>query len=302
MAFNKAGLADYVEQNRDQILSAIVLGGKTISRMTKQTGIKTRAMINFLDLDPVFQDGSDCGFTPQGDVVLTQREIITGAIKVNKDLCERTLLRSYAEYEVRVAADDEKLPFEAEIVSLLTDKINAGMEKAVWQGDTDSGNVNLARFDGLLKIAGAEDSVVKVSATASEGAYGAIKKMYMALPEELLEQGASIFVSPEVYREYIQGLVDKNNFHYSAPQNSNPDEYYFPGTNVKVVKTLGLAGTKKMVATYDANMYYGCDLEDAKETVKIWFSDDKDKFNIKVLWNAGVQFAFPNHVVLGTIA
>lgn len=302
MAFNKAGLADYVEQNKDQILSAIVLGGKTISRMTKQTGIKTRAMINFLDLDPVFQDGSDCGFTPQGDVVLTQREIITGAIKVNKDLCERTLLSSYAEYEVRVAADDEKLPFEAEIVSLLTDKINAGMEKAVWQGDTDSDNENLARFDGLLKIAGAETSVVKVSATASEGAYGAIKKMYMALPEELLEQDASIFVSPEVYREYIQGLVDKNNFHYSAPQNSNPDEYYFPGTNVKVVKTLGLAGTKKMVATYDANMYYGCDLEDAKETVKIWFSDDKDKFNIKVLWNAGVQFAFPNHVVLGTIA
>lgn len=302
MAFNKAGLAEYVEQNKDQILSAIVLGGKTISRMTKQTGIKTRAMINYLDLDPVFQDGSDCGFTPQGDVVLTQREIITGAIKVNKDLCERTLLGSYAEYEVRVAADDEKLPFEAEIVSLLTDKINAGMEKAVWQGDTDSDNDKLARFDGLLKIAGAEASVVKVSATASDGAYGAIKKMYMALPEELLEQGASIFVSPEVYREYIQGLVDKNNFHYSAPQNANPDEYYFPGTNVKVVKTLGLAGTKKMVATYDANMYYGCDLEDAKETVKIWFSDDKDKFSIKVLWNAGVQFAFPNHVVLGTIA
>ena len=302
MAFDKSGLTAYVEQNKDQILSSIVLGGKTISRMTKQVGIKTRAMINYLDLDPVFQDGSDCGFTPQGDVVLTQREIITGAIKVNKDLCERTLLGSYAEYEVRVAADDEKLPFEAEIVSLLTDKINAGMEKAVWQGDTDSDNENLARFDGLLKIAGEETSVVKVSATSSDGAYGAIKKMYMALPEELLEQGASIFVSPEVYREYIQGLVDKNNFHYSAPQNANPDEYYFPGTNVKVVKTLGLAGTKKMVATYDANMYYGCDLEGAKETVKIWFSDDKDKFNIKVLWNAGVQFAFPNHVVLGTIA
>lgn len=302
MAFNKAGLADYVEQNKDQILSAIVLGGKTIGRMTKQTGVKTSEKINYLGLEPVFQDGSNCGFTPQGDVVLTQREIATGAIKVNMELCDRTLLGKYAEYLVRVAADDEKLPFEAEIVSLLTDKINEAMEKAVWQGDTASENDNLKHFDGLLKIAGAEASVVDVSATASEGAYGAIKKMYMALPEELLEAGASIFVSPEAYREFIQGLVDKNNYHYSAPQNSNPDEYFFPGTNVKVVKTLGLAGTKKMVATYDANLYYGCDLENAKEIVKVWFSDDDDKFKIKVLWNAGVQFAFPNHVVLGTIA
>ncbi|MBQ5903090.1 MAG: hypothetical protein IIW89_01955, partial [Alistipes sp.] len=63
MAFNKAGLADYVEQNRDQILSAIVLGGKTIGRMTKQTGVKTSEKINYLGLEPVFQDGSNCGFT-----------------------------------------------------------------------------------------------------------------------------------------------------------------------------------------------------------------------------------------------
>ena len=301
MAFNKAGLADYVEQNKEQILSAIVLGGKTIGRMTKQTGVKTSEKINYLGLDPIFQDGSDCGFTPQGDVVLTQREIATGAIKVNMELCDRTLLGKYAEYLVRVAADDEKLPFEAEIVDLLTDKINEAMEKAVWQGNTASEDENLKHFDGLLKIASAEESVVDVSATASEGAYAAIKEMYMSLPEELLEAGASIFVSPEVYRDFIQELVDKNNFHYSAPQNSNPDEYYFPGTNVKVVKTLGLAGTKQMVATYDANLYYGCDLENAKEIVKVWFSDDDDKFKIKVLWNAGVQFAFPNHVVLGTI-
>ena len=303
MAFNKAGLADYVKENQDQILSAIVLGGKTIGRMTKQTGIKTKEKINYLGLDPIFQDGSNCGFTPQGDVVLTQREIATGVIKVNMELCDRTLLGKYAEYLVRVAADNENaLPFEAEIVDLLTKKINEAMEKAVWQGDKDSGEANLKHFDGLLKIAGEEASVIDVEVTAGEGAYSAIKKMYLALPEELLEAGAAIHVSPELYRAFLQEMVEKNYYHYSGAQDAQPEEFVFPGSNVKVVNTLGLAGTKKMFATYDANLYYGCDLENAMEIVKGWFSDDDDKFKIKVLWNAGVQVAFPNHVVLGTIA
>ena len=303
MGFNKEGLADYVKENQDQILSAIVLGGKTIGRMTKQTGIKTKEKINYLGLDPIFQDGSNCGFTPQGDVVLTQREIATGVIKVNMELCDRTLLGKYAEYLVRVAADNENaLPFEAEIVDLLTKKINEAMEKAVWQGDTDSGNANLKHFDGLLKIAGEEASVIDVEVTAGEGAYSAIKKMYLALPEELLEAGAAIHVSPELYREFLQEMVEKNYYHYSGAQDVQPEEFVFPGSNVKVVNTLGLSGTKKMLATYDENLYYGCDLENAMEIVKVWFSDDDDKFKIKVLWNAGVQVAFPNHVVLGAIA
>lgn len=303
MAFDKATLPDYVDQNQDKIISAIVLGGKTIGRMTKQTGIKTRAKINYLDLDPVFQDGSDCGFTPQGDVVLTQREIVTGAIKINKELCDRELLGTFAEHHVRVAADNEdSLPFEEEILDRLTKKINKAMEKAVWQGDTDSAEANLKHFDGLLKIAGEEASVIDVEVTAGEGAYSAIKKMYLALPEELLQTGAVINVSPELYRAFIQEMVEKNYYHYSGPADAQPDEFFFPGSNVKVVNTLGLSGTKKMLATYDENLYYGCDLENAMEVVKVWFSNDDDKFKIKVLWNAGVQFAFPNHVVLGTIA
>lgn len=302
MGYNKNGLADYVEQNVDAILNEIVLGGKTIARMTKQTGIKTKEKINYLSLDPIFQDGSECGFTAQGDAVLTQREIATGAIKVNMEFCDRTLLGKYAEYLVRIAAGAEEMPFEKEIVDALVAKINLAMEKAVWQGDTASEDANLKHFDGLLKIAGAEASVVDVAIGASDGAYAAIKKVKNAMPEELLEQGASIFVSPEMFRDFMDDMVEKNYYHYAGASNASPEEFVFPGSNCKVVKAVGLAGTKKIVATFDGNMYYGCDLENAKETVKVWFSDDDDKFKVKALWNSGVQFAFPNLVVLGTIA
>ena len=304
MAYDKSGLAAYVEQNRDKVIYQLVLGGTTIGKMVKQTGIKTSAKINHIGLDPIFQDGSECGFTPQGDVRLTQRQIDTGAIKVNMELCERDLLGTYAEYLVRVAATGETMPFEEEIINLLGKKVEAKMEKAVWQGDTASSDETLARFDGLLKIANAESGVVKVSASAAS-AYEAIEAVYDKLPEELLDPEAktAIFVSPDIFRKFTKELMEKNLYHHpSVADGSNVAEIFFPGSDVKVVKANGLAGTKKILATYEGNLYYGCDLENAAEEVKVWFSNDDDKFKIKALWNAGVQIAFPDMVVLATIA
>ena len=44
------------------------------------------------------------------------------------------------------------------------------------------------------------------------------------------------------------------------------------------------------------------DMEGDAEDIKLWFSNDDDIFKLKVLWNSGVQIAFPDQVVLGTIA
>ena len=79
-----SSLPDYVQERRDEVIRIVVLGGTTIRHMVPQTGIKTSAKINYIEIDPVFQDGGACGFTPQeGGAELTQREIKTGQIKVN---------------------------------------------------------------------------------------------------------------------------------------------------------------------------------------------------------------------------
>ena len=125
----------------------------------------------------------------------------------------------------------------------------------------------------------------------------------MAIPEEIIERSdVYIFVSPELFRQFTQEMVEKNYYHYSGPQNETPREFIFPGTNVRVTSALGLAGKQNILATYLENMFYGCDVESDKEEIKLWFSDDDDVFKLKVKWNAGTQFAFPDRVVLGTIA
>lgn len=296
-------LPEYVEQNKLPLVNMVVFGGRTIGMMAKQTGIKTKAAINYLDTDPTFQDGSSCGFTAQGTATLTQREIVTGLIKVNMDFCPSTLLGKYAEYLVRIGARSEELPFEQYLIENIISHINNKMEMAVWQGDTSSGDDNLKRFDGLIKIATDEADVVDVAITAQTTAYDAIKQVYMAIPESIIERNdVYIFVSPELFREFTQEMVEKNYYHYSGPQNEAPREFMFPGTNVRVASTLGLTGTKSIFATYLENMYYGCDVEGDKEEIKVWFSDDDDVFKMKVRWNAGTQVAFPDRVVLGTIA
>lgn len=295
-------LPEYVEQNKLPLINMIVFGGRTIGMMTKQTGIKTKAAINYLDTDPVFQEGQGCGFTAQGTATLTQREIETGLIKVNMDFCPDTLLGKWAEYLVRIGANSEELPFEQYLIENIISHINAKMEKAVWQGDTSSGDNDLKHFDGLIKIATNESDVIDVSVASGASAYDAIKQVYMAIPEELLDKQVYIFVAPAIFRAFTQEMVAKNYYHYAGPQNESPQEFIFPGTNVRVTSAAGLTGTRYLFASTLDNLFYGCDVEGDKEEVKLWFSDDDDVFKLKVRWNAGTQVAFPDRVVLGTMA
>ena len=292
-------LPDYVQTNRDMIIKGLVLGGDTIRRMVKQTGVKKDAFINLLDLDPTFQDGAGCGFTADGDATISQREIETGLVKINMEICDETLRGKYAEYAINTAAtkDGQAMPFEEYFVEELLRAIAEKMELAVWRWDSSQSG---EYFDGLLTILAADADVLTESISAGATAYEGIKQVMFAIPGYAKKKGAKIFVAPEIYDLFIQELVDKNLYHFNPADQEG--EYLFPGTKVTVVSTDGLANSLNIVATFDRNMYYGCDLESDKEEVKIWWSDDDDVWKVKVKWNAGVQVAFPDQVVLGTFA
>ena len=303
--FVVSSLPAYVQDNKDLIIKNFALvGTASRQRFGIQTGIKTSAYLNYLELNPTLQDGKGCGFTASGSATLTQRTITTAVIKVNMDVCPDSLLGKYAEYLVRIGANSNELPFEQYIIDGVTTEINKKIEKLIWQGDTSkSTDTDLKWLNGILKQLASDSDKVAVSIAANTAIYDAIKAVYMAIPEETLERGAEIYVSPANYRDFLMAMVEKNYFHYSGPQDSAPEEFVFPGTDVKVVKTPGLAGVNdRIVASFPENFVYGCDAEGDLEDVKIWFSDDDDLFKLKVKWNSGIAYRFPNQVTLGTIA
>lgn len=307
-----SSLPAYIQENRDMILRNFALvGTATRSRIGIQTGVKGKANLNYINIEPTLQDGSDCGFNASGAITLTQRTIETALIKAQDDICPKKLIGKYAEYLVRIAATENDLPFEQYIVDGLVRELNKKIEVLIWQGDkTKTTDANLKWINGFLKQFSTEGSYLAANMTGASAlahgtsAYNAILAVYMAMPEETLDRGGMIFVSPALYRSFLQDMVAKNYFHYSGPQDSAPEEFVFPGSDVKVVKTPGLAGTTlpTLVGTFADNLVYGCDMENDEEVIDIWWSQDDRVFKYDVEWNSGVAYHFPNQVVLAEIA
>lgn len=302
MAYNLSELTAYVQENRDVIIRNAVLGNGGIrNRMSIQTGIKTKEKLHPFEVNPIFQDGRGCGFSAQGEAKISERELETGIVKVNMEFCPDDLLGKYAEYLVKISATADELPFEQYIIDGVVTAINEGIEKMMFLGDKASEDHVLKHIDGLVKILKAEEDVTDVAIVAGQTAYQGILSVYMAMPEEVINKGAEILVSPAIFRAFMQDMVKANLFHYN-PNEGTVDSFILPGTDVVVRKEVGLTGSLNVIGTYPKNLYYGTDLENATEDVKVWFSDDDDNYKLKVKWNSGVQVAFPQDVVLGEFA
>ena len=304
MAYTVNALPDYVEQNRLPLLAASVLKGKTVEVINRQSGIKGKAALNIVDITAPFQAGNTCGFNASGNDTFSQRVIETVMVKVEKEWCWKNLIGKWAEYLVRVNGDQSSLPFEQYVMDGLVAEINKKIEKLIWQGDkTLTTDPNLKWIDGLLTQFAADTDVVKEAIAAGTSAYDAILAVYMALPEEVLDRNAVIFVSPATYREFVQDLVNKNFYHCSGPQDVAPEEFIFPGTDVRVVKAPGLAGTAKpkLVGTWADNLVYGTDMENDNEDIYIEYERKSQVFHLTAAWASGIAYYFPQFIVEGTI-
>lgn len=301
MAFNVENLGTYVKENQELLIKNFALVGRgTRGRIGVQTGIKSSAHLNYLNVGVTLQNGRGCGFNAAGDDTLTQRTISVAIIKVNKSWCPDDLRGKYAEYLVKTAAGEQELPFEEYIFQGVTNEINKKIEKLLWQGDTSlTSDTDLKWIDGYLKQMGADNAVVKET-ISSTSAYEGLLQVYMAMTEETLDLGGVIFVSPAIYRAFLQEMVRLNYFHYAGPQAAAPEEFILPGTDVKVIKTPGLAGSLKVVGTFAENLVYGTDMENDAEVFDFWFSQDDRNYKLEVKWASGAAYLFPEQIVLGT--
>lgn len=302
--FVVTGLTDYVNNNKDLIIGSFgLLGDGTRKYVTTLTGIKYKERLNYLEIEPELQDAENCGFTPQeGGLTLTEKDIVVVPIKVDIDICPRTLRKKFANYLVRMNAIEEgqRLPFEAEVINGVVDQINAKIETLIWQGNSHlESNPDL--LDGWLYQLANDTDVIDVD-TMPAGAYDGILAVYMALPGEVIKRGANIFVAPEIFRVFMQDMVSKNYFHYSGAVNEAPTEFILPGTNAVVVSAEGLANSLSIVGTWGKNLVYGTDMENDEEDIDLWYSKDDRIFKLEALWVSGVSYYFGNMIVLGTFS
>ena len=294
------GLPIYVEERRLPLYHKAVLSAKSAKLFTLQSDIKTSAVVNLFDTTVAFGDGNTCGWDDAGSVKMSQRVLTTGQIKINMAFCEKEFLKYWTQYEVRVQAGQKTLPFEEYFINSIVENVAAEVEKTIWQGDTAlTGDTNLKYFNGLIKILDAEDDVITPEVASGSTAYDAIKAVYLAIPENVLDK-AVVFVGADTFRAYMQEMVEKNYYHYTA-DGMPAEEFVLPGTNTKVIAVNGLNGTKTIVAGNPEHIFYGCDIEGAEKAIEMWYSQDFRENRLAIEFNAGVQVAFPSEIVKATL-
>ena len=312
MAFNVSALADYTEQNEALLVTSSVLGAKTASLIKSagnvMVGVKSSETINIMDTDAVFQAGGSCGFNASGSTSFTQRTVTVGKIKVNEALCPKDLEAKYLQKALPTGSMYDAIPFEQEFTDKKAKRIASQLEIALWQGDTTSVNVNLNKFDGLVKLVGAASGVVDantstyisgapLSSITAANVVSIFDGVYKAIPAQIVsEDDVHIFCGMDVFRTYTIALKNANLFHYSIDVKAD-NEFILPGTTIKVVAVQGLNGTNKIYAMRLSNLFLGTDLLNEEEKFEIFYAKEADQVRFVCEFKMGVNIAFPDEVV-----
>jgi len=313
MAFSFSGLTAYVEQNERLLVASSVLGAKTQQLIQANgnvmVGVKSKETINIMDTDAIFQAGGSCGFLTSGTTTFSQREVEVGKFKVNEAICPKDLEQYYFQKALPAGSRYDTVYFAEEYTGRKAAKIAAQLEKAIWQGDKTSVDVNLNKFDGiieLIKDAGA--SIVNANSVAYYGSVetaindstvvNILDAIYKAIPAEVVDKDdVKIFCGMDVFRTATVAIKNDNLFHYQVNAKAN-DSFILPGTSIEVVGTPGLNGTNKLYAMRVSNLYLGTDLlNEGTDRWELFFAKEADQVRFVSEFKLGVNFAFPTEIV-----
>ena len=309
MAFSVGSLTNYNNEQSTDLLVKALFSGKTAAAMYAanqvQVGVKSSAALNII-ASTVFFQADGCGYNPSGTTTFTQRNITVGAVKVEETLCPKTLEAKWMQTQI-MPGSPTMIPFEEQIGNEKAAVIAQTLETAIWLGDTTSGNPNITRFDGLLKIiSGASPTLANAAPTTFTTVTSAnideiLDQVYANIPAAVAEKSDLVcFLGIDAYKLMLVNLKNANLFHYVADA-ATTMEMVYPGTNMKLIGVGGLNGTNKIVAGSLSNFFLGTDLANEEEITKLWYSEDSDEVRFRLTFKYGVQVAFPSEVVYFTL-
>jgi hypothetical protein len=312
MSFSVGTLANYTKENEALLVASSVLGSKTASLIKEQgnvmLGVKSAETINIMDTDAIFQDGSSCGFNASGLTSFTQRTVTVGKIKVNEALCMKDLEAKYLQKALPAGSMYDSMVYSEEYSRRKTEKISSQLEKAIWQGNTGSVDVNLNKFTGLISlITTAGATVVNANSVPFHGSVetaitagnviAIFDSIYKAIPAQVVDKDDMvIFCGMDTFRTYTVALKTANQFHYTVDQKAN-GEFILPGTTIRVIAVQGLNGTNDIVACRISNLYIGTDLLNEEERFEIFYAKEADQVRFVSEFKFGTNLAFPDEIV-----
>lgn len=308
-----SSITGFTDQSSQEIIAKALIGATTPANTTVKLGVRGTQQIQLLNSAPEFQTGA-CGWNASGTTTFTQVSLASQHEKIQEELCFQQLWDTYQSLLLPAGQDPETVPFLTQIIDLKVKQIQQRIETKLWSATVAGGD----SFNGFNYLISTGQTSVAASASgttfSSTAAYGTngnpiteVDKLISALSDDaLVFDDLVVFMSYSNFRLYNQALVKANFFqNYIGTTNvTNNMSAIHPSTNVKVLPTLGLAGSGKVVIGPASYMFCGFDLMSDMEKMDAFWSRDFDVLKIKANYSysaaiasfAGVNYFATNNV------
>ena len=289
-------LKTYLETNGVEVLTKALFNSESAKYFNIQTGVTAEQPIIRLDSTITLADASNCGFTATGSDTFTNRLLSPKFLKVNKEFCPKTLLKTWAHSDVKMNALNQEMPFEELLISNNINELAKVNERLIWEGDTTSGEGNMLLMDGIITIAKKDENTVKQS-KGSDDLWARVQKIWLSLPAEIADK-STLFMSIANYKQLIVDLMNKNMYHVFETYDG---EYMMsmPGTNMVIRGVSGIT-QDVLLATPEDNLYLGVDGESDSESVDLYFDKSDRTFKFVVEYAYCVNYAFSEYIILNS--
>ena len=296
-AYDLTNLPTYNSYGSDMLIKAVL--GLTLPKYaTVRPNLKgTTEKVGFVTNDVYLQDLS-CGFNQSGT---TTQNLVTVDLcnkKVNQTLCPYSLYDTYLSQSLSDANFQENVPFEEVILEDISNRIANKVEKALWRNTTATGatEFNSQCFNGVeyLITSGNGATQIAYSGATSSNGLDVFTTIYENIPSNVLHRDdLVIYTSYSNYRGLVSSMRNSsyvNLFTLDSAGVATGEEWslMLPGTNVRVIPTVGLDG----VSAYYAGPagYYLFGMNSEIMTVKAVYDPFEDivKIMANVTYGLGV--------------
>lgn len=254
--YDLSNLPTYNSYGSDMLIKAIL--GLTLPKYaTIRPNLKgTTEKVGFVTNDVILQDLS-CGFDPTGN---TTQNLVTVDLcnkKVNQQLCPYDLYDTYLSQSLTNANFQETVPFEEVILTDISNRIANQVEKQLWNNTVASGGTyGSACFNGVgaLITSGNGATQIAYSAATATNGLDVFTRIYESIPANVLHRDdLVIFTSYSNYRGLVSSMRNNSYVNLFTMDSANAaigEEWslMLPGTNVRVIPTVGLDGVSAYYA------------------------------------------------------
>lgn len=303
--FNVSALADFNNELAGELLVKSVMAGSTAEFVTVKEGIKYKEPLNLQEVDLVIQDGFGCITTESGSVTYSQRDLEVCQRSSHDGLCLRDLDKKYIGLLGAEGSYSETYAFATEYANQLVANFQKKNDQFIWTASTGSGDC-VSGLNTLLASGSSDAVFVSSSAPTADNILDIIDEQLENLAVDVQDRDdLTTFMSVSNFRKYIVGLRKANNYFYDPSSVENRGSLLsamHPFANLRIVGTVGLQGTDRIVTGPARHIVVGTDLVSDLDNFQLWYDINDDKLKHRIVTKLGVQVAYPEFWVTNNLS